>query len=46
MPRGLTVVEGFKLMDGMIHRIEMTLIETPYGNPPPWTDGADVRVIP
>ncbi|MCB2066693.1 MAG: hypothetical protein KDE15_08655 [Erythrobacter sp.] len=46
VPRGLTVVEGFKLMDGMIHRIEMTLIETPYGNPPPWTDGADVRVIP
>ena len=46
VPRGLTVVEGFKLKDGMIHRIEMTLIETPYGNPPQWTDAADVKVIP
>jgi hypothetical protein len=39
------VVEGFKLKDGMIYRIEMTLIETPYGNPPPWQDSPDVRVI-
>lgn len=46
VPRGLTVVEGFKLRDGMIHRIEMTLIETPYGNAPPWEDAADVVVIP
>jgi hypothetical protein len=46
VPRGLTVVEGFKLRDGMIHRIEMTLIETPYGNAPPWPDAEDVRVIP
>lgn len=46
VPRGLTVVEGFKLKDGMIHRIEMTLHETPYGNPPQWEDAADVRVIP
>ena len=46
VPRGLTVVEGFKLKDGMIHRIEMTLIETPYGNAPPWPDAADVAVIP
>jgi hypothetical protein len=45
VPRGLTVVEGFKLKDGMIYRIEMTLIETPYGNPPQWTDAADVKVI-
>jgi hypothetical protein len=46
VPRGLTVVEGFKLKDGMIQRIEMTLIETPYGNPPQWDDAADVTVIP
>lgn len=45
VPRGLTVVEGFKLKDGMIHRIEMTLIETPYGNAPPWADAADITVI-
>lgn len=45
VPRGLTVVEGFKLKDGMIYRIEMTLIETPYGNPPQWTDAKDVKVI-
>jgi len=45
VPRGLTVVEGFKLKDGMIHRIEMTLIETSYGNPPPWDDAEDVEVI-
>ncbi len=46
VPRGLTVVEGFKLKDGMIQRIEMTLIETPYGNPPQWDDAADITVIP
>jgi hypothetical protein len=45
VPRGLQVVEGFKLKDGMIYRIEMTLIETPYGNPPQWADAADVKVI-
>jgi hypothetical protein len=45
VPRGLQVIEGFKLKDGMIYRIEMTLIETPYGNPPPWQDAADVKVI-
>jgi hypothetical protein len=45
VPRGLQVIEGFKLRDGMIYRIEMTLIETPYGNPPPWQDAADVKVI-
>ena len=45
VPRGLTVVEGFKLKDGMIYRIEMTLIETPYGNPPQWADAEDVKVI-
>ena len=45
VPRGLQVIEGFKLKDGMIYRIEMTLIETPYGNPPPWPDAADVRAI-
>jgi hypothetical protein len=45
VPRGLQVIEGFKLKDGMIFRIEMTLIETPYGNPPQWADAADVTVI-
>ncbi|HYD25161.1 MAG TPA: hypothetical protein VEB68_10215 [Croceibacterium sp.] len=45
VPRGLQVIEGFKLKDGMIYRIEMTLIETPYGNPPQWADAADVTVI-
>ena len=45
VPRGLQVVEGFKLKDGMIYRIEMTLIETPYGNPPPWPDAEGTAVI-
>jgi len=45
VPRTLQVVEGFKLKDGMIYRIEMTLIETPYGTPPPWKDAPDVKVI-
>ena len=45
VPRGLQVIEGFKLKDGMIYRIEMTLIETPYGNPPQWADAADAKVI-
>ncbi|MFZ1992117.1 MAG: hypothetical protein WAW96_20365 [Alphaproteobacteria bacterium] len=45
VPRTLQVVEGFKLKDGMIYRIEMTLIETPYGTPPPWKDAPDMMVI-
>lgn len=45
VPRGLTVIEGFKLKDGMIHRIEMTLVETSYGNAPLWADAADITVI-
>ena len=45
VPRTLQVVEGFKLKDGMIYRIEMTLIETPYGTPPPWKDADDMTVI-
>lgn len=45
VPRTLQVVEGFKLKDGMIYRIEMTLIETPYGTRPPWHDADDMTVI-
>jgi len=45
VPRTLQVIEGFKLKDGMIYRIEMTLIETPYGTPAPWKDAPDVKVI-
>jgi hypothetical protein len=45
VPRTLQVVEGFKLKDGMIYRIEMTLIETPYGTPPPWKDAEGMTVI-
>jgi hypothetical protein len=46
VPRGLQVIEGFKLVDGMLYRIEMTLIETPYGSKAPWPDAPDVAVIP
>jgi hypothetical protein len=33
VPRSLQVQEAFKIRDGKIYRIEMTLIETPYGQP-------------
>jgi hypothetical protein len=38
VPRTLQVQEGFKLKDGKLYRIEMTLAELPYGIRPPWPD--------
>lgn len=45
VPRTLQVYEAFKLRGEKLYRIEMTLVETPYGNRPPWQDGADIMVI-
>ncbi len=45
VPRTLQVYEAFKLRGEKLYRIEMTLVETPYGNRPPWQDGADITVI-
>lgn len=38
VPRTLQVQEAFKLKDGKLYRIEMTLIEVPYGQKRPWND--------
>jgi hypothetical protein len=38
VPRTLQVQEAFKLKDGKLYRIEMTLIELPYGQKRPWND--------
>lgn len=38
VPRTLQVNEAFKVRDGKLYRIEMTLIELPYGASPPWQD--------
>jgi hypothetical protein len=38
VPRTLQVQEAFKLKDGKLYRIEMTLIEIPYGQKRPWND--------
>jgi hypothetical protein len=38
VPRTLQVQEAFKLKDGKLFRIEMTLIEVPYGQRRPWND--------
>ncbi len=45
VPRTLQVYEAFKLRGEKLYRIEMTLVETPYGNRPPWSDAADITVI-
>jgi hypothetical protein len=36
VPRTLQVQEAFKIRDGKLYRIEMTLIEVPYGQHPPF----------
>jgi len=36
VPRTLQVQEAFKIRDGKLYRIEMTLIEVPYGQRPPF----------
>jgi len=38
VPRTLQANEAFKLKDGKLYRIEMTLTELPYGIRPPWPD--------
>lgn len=38
VPRTLQVGEGFRMRGDKIHRIEMTLVELPYGARPGWPD--------
>ena len=45
-PRTLQVLEAFLVRDGKLFRIEMTLLELPYGAQPPWPAEAAEEAAP